>query len=207
MEEKVPLIPTSLSPGIFRLENVLSYVVQSESICRLKAYFYWIGAAVCIGCQQGTFASNNGSSECLACPLGHFNDIDSARNCSSCWSETQGVCEPIAISKCTRCNSLRFRANPSKIPGEYLCRYGNGPVFPEFECFIPDPNMTHKISCDYEASLFCSAQQPYEISNIELNCQPQFFMEPWSNSQHQRSCRFVLLRVTFPRTQTCIWSF
>ena len=145
--------------------------------CYLFFPMYCAGATACVGCPSGTFTSSNGSTVCFACPLGSFSDKVSAKNCSSCWSESKS-CKSISPQTCIQqCNSLQFRVNPSKIPGNYLCRYGHGSSLLsalEFECTIPDPIIKLKVSCDYESSLLCSkGQSSIEGSATQLFCHSQ----------------------------------
>ena len=142
--------------------------------------FIGAGATACMGCQQGTFASLNRSTGCLPCPLGSFSVQVAAKSCTSCWTKLKGSCESETFSLCPphRCNDLRFRANPSISPGEFLCRYGDSANSPEFVCTIPDPNIQQKISCEYEASLLCKIQQLDDMSSIQLKCHPHFSMSP-----------------------------
>ena len=129
------------------------------------------GATACIECLQGTFASSNGSTECLSCPLGSFSVVAAAINCSSCWSEASGACKSVTANTCVPCNSLRFRPDPSRTLGNYLCSYGK--LAPEFKCTIPDPRIMQKVMCDYEDSLVCTSPKHLRESNtIHLDCQP-----------------------------------
>jgi hypothetical protein len=130
--------------------------------------------ALCLPCPPGTFASNDGSSMCLACPLGYFSVSMAAQNCSSCWSETTESCNSIRPRGCIgRFNSLKFRVNPAKKPGNYLCQFGRSANTPEFVCNIPYPSIQQKLSCDFEASLLCKFQLRHDgtLEDVQLKCQ------------------------------------
>ncbi len=143
--------------------------------------FSWSGATICIECQKGTFASSNSSILCLPCLRGTFSVITKATACSSCWSE--GLCQSVTTRNCVPCNSLRFRANPAGTPEKYLCKYGDSLQDAEFLCTIPDHGLKQKLTCDYENSLSCEAQQHPESSSIRLNCQSsKAWKSPWNNS-------------------------
>ncbi len=130
------------------------------------------GTTACIGCPQGTFASDNGSTFCSVCPLGSFGVSVAASSCSSCWSEATESCNSLPSVSCVqRCSTLQFRVHPARKSGEYLCRYGSSILAPEFLCIIPLPDLKQKISCDYEALLLCKNQSFHEDNTISLSCE------------------------------------
>ena len=134
------------------------------------------GTLSCPSCPQGTFSEFIGATACKGCPLGFFSvsvAASSFSDCSPCWSKEAGPCGSVTKSSChvKQCDRLRFRADTARGPGQYLCRFGDGPTFPEFTCAIPDPFFAQKSSCDYEDSLACKLLP--SNGKPRLDCHPR----------------------------------
>ena len=155
--------PASINPlkGPLLQKKILNdFPDQNNSF--LNSYIVFVPILDSIPHHYLTGSKSSGT--CIACGLGTYgtqSSASSASACVSCWSNDNSQFK--AKKQCLRHNQLRIRPadNASTFsfqsPGSqtFLCRFGDGDLFPEYPCSVPQLHSSVKTNCDFEAALLC----------------------------------------------------
>jgi hypothetical protein len=118
----------------------------------------------------------SGGVKCSICEVGTYSNASGASSCRSCWySGNQcGTGDTVANQSCNRCNRLRVRQVQNRSASDsgpaYVCRFGDGPIFPELDCLLlPLPDGI-KDNCRFESSLSCRWPAAKDEDDQKLRC-------------------------------------
>jgi hypothetical protein len=108
-----------------------------------------------------------GATACSNCAFGTFSNIFGSTFCHSCWMDSNSCSTADTLGRCNRrCSRLRIRMLKDGesillFPGErplttnFVCRFGDGPKFPQIACTLPPGPLGPKSNCSFESSLSC----------------------------------------------------